>query len=355
MTDTPGVRTRSRVNPSNDPADAEQPAPDTSAMNRRTRVSMATGSRGAEPQGEDTSWMHTGDAGAEAANRVRQERAAQDAEAAKRPVKPMRFKLAWNFQDSGYGETADIVILDDKPGPRFWEHTARNPRTGYWTEFEQCPHEWDNCPLCPPEGEKAPYYVMMLTVIDMREFTDREGRVWAATRKLLPVKIEQQGFFDDLYKQHGSLRGIRLIMTRDGGKMSSPIGNNIQFDCVHTEEDMAEYCKSVGLWEEYKQDNGRVIWGEGEFINPYQYGKIFEKPSGAKLRLKYNPDSQGAHIGGRGEQQGDGWRRGTEPGRAAGNSMANRGSQRRVNLEDRNTGGTSQDGGAGEMDDNIPF
>ncbi|AHC30481.1 hypothetical protein CC53_gp064 [Rhizobium phage vB_RleS_L338C] len=266
----------------------------------------------------------------------------------------MRFKLAWNFQDSGFGETADVVILDAKPGPRFWEHTARNPRTGYWTEFEQCPHEWDNCPLCPPDGEKSPYYVMMLTVIDMREFTDREGKVWAATRKLLPVKIEQQGFFDGLYKQHGSLRGIRLIMTRDGGKMSSPIGNNIQFDCIHTEEEMTEYCTSSGLWEEYKQDNGRVIWGEGEFIQAYNYGKIFERPSGAKLRLKYNPSGQGDTIGGRDQQQGEGWRSGTNPGRATG--MAQRSSQRRVNLDDtKGTGGSAGGPNSNEMDDNIPF
>lgn len=358
MTEQTQVRTRARTAPAQTQAEApaqEQAATQAGGLARRSRVQVATGTAGATvAQGEeDTSWMHSGDAGAAQAERVRQERAAKEAENALKPVKPMRYKLAYNLNNTGMGESGDFVILDAKPGPRFWEHRTRNPRTGYWTEFEQCPHEWDNCPLCPPDGEKSPYYVMMLTVIDMRPFTDREGKEWAATRKLLPVKIEQQGFFDQLYKTHGTLRGLHLIATRDGGKMSAEIGNNIQFDSIHTEEEMIEYCKTYGLWEEYRQDSGRVIWAEGEFIQPYSYGKIFEKPSGAKLRLKYNRNDGGSHIGGAGDQQGDGWRGNTAPGRAAGNPLS-RGSTRRVNLNDA---GQDQTAGsaADDMGDEIPF
>lgn len=309
--------------------------------------------------------MHTGDDGAAEAERVRQQRAQQDAESAKKPVNPFRFKLKHDVKDqngrsTGRGETADIVILDVKPGPRFWEHTARNPRTGFWNQFEQCPREWDTCPLCPPEGEKSPYYVMMLTIIDMRVFTDSQGREWQASRKLLPVKIEQQGFFDDLYKQHGSLRGIHLITTRDGGQMSSPIGNNMTFECIHTEDEMEQFVKDAGLWEPYVQDNGRVIWGEGEFVTPFSYGKVFEKPSGAKLRAKYRAEETtgqssggGSHIGGNSDRQGDGWRKGTEPGRAPG-GMNRVGSTRRVNLDD--SGGVSTGGSASDdMNDEVPF
>jgi hypothetical protein len=300
--------------------------------------------------------MNMGDDGVAQAERVRQERATKDAEAAQRPIRPMRYRLSSNFNNTGIGEQGDIVILDAKPGPRVWEHRARDPRTGYWNAYEQCPHEWDNCPLCPPEGEKSPYYVMFLTVIDMREFTDREGVLWAATRKLLPIKIEQQGFFDTLYKTHGSLRGIHLIMTRDGGRMSAEIGNNIQFDCIHNEEQIKAYAEANNLWNEYKQPNGRVIWAEGEFIQPYAYGKIFERPSGAKLRLKYAPQGQDNTIGSSTQTQGDGWRNGTAPGRAQGAGLQRSGSTRRVNLED--SGGTTQTGGANagqDMDDELPF
>lgn len=351
MTDNQPVRSRARPAAAQEGSAEENKAAAQPNSRGLQRSSRALG--GAAGDG-DTSWMKSGEEGMADAERARAERAQRDAEAANRPVRPMRFKLDWNVKDgngnqTGRGEIADIIILDTQPGPRFWEHTARNPRTGYWTETELCCREWDNCPLCPPEGEKQPYYVMMLTVIDMREFTDREGNVWAATRKLLPVKIEKQGIFDDLYREHGSLRGVHLIMAREGGKMSSPIGDNIQFDCIHTEAEIEEYAKSTGLWEEYKQQNGRVIWGEGEFIQPYQYGRIFEKPSAAKLLLKYNPNSQqGGHIGGQSDHQGDGWRPGTNPGRAAGNPLA-RQSQRRVNLDDAG-GGT-----AGDIDDNIPF
>lgn len=346
MSDQP--RVRSRAAPAGQAAAPEEGAKPAETLQRSSRALPGTASAAA-----DDSWMKTGEAGMAEAEKARQERAARDAEAAKKPVKPMRFKLDWNVKDhngnqTNQGEIADIVILDAVPGPRFWEHQARNPRNGYWNLTELCCREWDNCPLCPPDGERNPYYVMFLTVIDMRPFTDREDKLWAATRKLLPVKIEQQGEFDDLYRTHGTLRGIHLIMNRDGGKMSSPIGNNITFDGIHTEEELVEFAKANGLWEQYAQQNGRVIWGEGEFVQPFQYGQIFEKPSAAKLLLKYNPRNEGgSHIGG--QESGDGWRSNTNPGRAQGATLG-RQSQRRVNLDDNGAGGTGAD-----IDDELPF
>lgn len=333
------VRTRTRTPPATDKgADAPE---ESKAVARAPRAALARSSTASasEPV-EDTSWMKTGADAQSEAEKARAARAAADAEAAKKPYVPMRYKLDYKA-NNGNGEVGDIIILDSQPGPRFYEHNVRNPRTGYWSEFEACPHEWDNCPLCPPQGEKQPYYVMYLTVLDLRPFESRrDGKTYIASRKLFPVKLDQQPFFDDLVAKHGSLRGVHIICTRDGGSNSAVIGNRHEFDCIHSEEELETFAKENGFWDELKTDNGRLIYGEGEFIQPLKYGVIFERPSAAKLKAKYGGEQA---MGGAHEAQGEGWRSGTEPGKAPGSTLAR--SSRRVNLSEGDSG----------PEDEIPF
>jgi hypothetical protein len=74
------------------------------------------------------------------------------------------------------GKQVEGVVLDTELGPCFYEHQLQNPRTGKWDIYEGCPKEYEHCPLCDGvAGGKESYYVMMLTVMVLDPYINKQG------------------------------------------------------------------------------------------------------------------------------------------------------------------------------------
>jgi hypothetical protein len=170
-------------------------------------------------------------------------------------------------------------VLDVQLGPFFYEHQMKNPRTQKFDTYESCPKEWEVCPIC--ESDKESYYVMMLSVVDMRPFTKSDGTQIRFSRKLLPVKAAQHGFFMRQFDRAQTLRGMHLLMTRDSQQALS-IGNPEFVEMVDEAALLAEFGGP-----EQKDQQGNVIKAMNADCFPFNYGQLFHKPSAEDLRVRY--------------------------------------------------------------------
>jgi hypothetical protein len=166
------------------------------------------------------------------------------------------------------GESKEIVILDEKPDFFMWEHNYKE--NGKWGNFASCCKEWETCPACDKYPDNHSYFGMYLTVIDLSEYTDKQGNEVEFSRKLLLVKPSQQKKITRLYERHKTLRGMHLEMTRDGEK-DSAIGNDIEFLDFLSEDDLAEYVR------EWTDREGKTH--EEDCSVPYEYETMFSEPT----------------------------------------------------------------------------
>lgn len=293
--------------------------PITSTLNNQSGGSGGVRSRSRSPGGAATGgatggrasggWMTSG----AAARAKSEEELVRQREASERRASglymPFRFWV-------GVGEQREVVVLDSQLGPCFYEHQIQNPRTGKWDVYEACPKEWEPCPLC--DHQKDSYYVMMLTVMDLTPYTNKQGQTVGHSRKLLAVKAQQQPFFMRQFDRHQTLRGLQLLMSRDT-KQTAGIGNP-EFIQLHSEEDIVA---SFGHEQVLAQD-GKVLKERNADCFPFPYDRLFTKPSAEDLRSRYG---------------------GTPPA----------GSRQEHNSEWGGSGSGNGGGGQQDMDDEIPF
>lgn len=180
---------------------------------------------------------------------------------------PFRFRVP-------IGETRQVIICDDKPDFFMYEHSLKDAEGNWGKLFTGCVKEFDNCPVCESTGKES-YYAMVLTVVDLTEFTLRDGTKVEFSRKLLIVKPAQQKKFLRFYQKEGTLRGALFDMTRDGDK-DPQIGNDIEFVEFVSEDEMESY---VRTWRDKDGKKHTEICGE-----PYEYEDLFEEPTTEKLR-----------------------------------------------------------------------
>ena len=123
------------------------------------------------------------------------------------------------------GET-EVIILDEAfvsdeagvGGAFIREHNLKG-QDGKWGLFESCCADFAPCALCDKagtEGFGAAQGVVMLTVLELREWTNKKtGEVHKYSRKLLPIKLGQKDLWLDLQqraiKAQGSMRGMYQI------------------------------------------------------------------------------------------------------------------------------------------------
>ncbi len=283
MTQQPRVRTRA-------PAGNVQPA----------AATRAPAPASAGPQ--DDSWMLRGQQAAQ----VREGEIARAQQRREQGYAPFRYRLR-PPKDGQPGEQGDIIILDNELGPCFYEHAIPGPGKDWSrTTNELCPREYDNCPICAsPNGES--YYAMFMSVIDMRPYTSRAGVLVPFSRKLLVVKTAAQATFVRLAERHGNMRGMQLLMTRDG-PMSAAIGAP-EFVAMHDEQTI------IGSFQhaEVRAQDGRVIKPENGDCYPFDYGRIFTRPTGEDLRRRYG----GVAPAGSAQEERQAWdghNPGTQPG-----------------------------------------
>lgn len=184
------------------------------------------------------------------------------------------------------GETREIIIVDDEPDFFRNEHNLKNPRSGRFDLFVPCIDEHANCPACAV-SDKPGYFAMYLTIVDLTPYTTRNDEEVEFSKKLLVVKLTQQKKITRLLEQHGTLRGMKLAMTRDGDK-DAAIGNDIDFIELIDEEELEEYIY------DYEDKDGKVI--EIDCSVPYDYEEIFPDMSEKQIA---------AVVGGKGLDEED--------------------------------------------------
>lgn len=230
----------------------------------------------AQPPLDD--WARSGTAGIAASEAAKQR--AQE-ERSQRAYWPIRFYLK---QQPGENQ-ADVIILDHQPGPRYYEHAMRNPRTGFYDLYEPCPKEWDSCPLCPPNGEKDSYYVMLLTVLSLKGYTSREGVYVPVTKELLAVKLSDHQFFDQLFLEKGTLRGQHILMTRGPGRGANH--GTPEWKTTYPDASIEELIKASNLWVPKVDRDGNEYAPADHMMHPFEYARFLKRPSGADLRARY--------------------------------------------------------------------
>lgn len=161
-------------------------------------------------------------------------------------------------------ESASIIIVDEAPDFFRMEHALQNPRTKRFNLFVPCIDEHTNCPACAV-SDKPAYFAMYLTVIDLTPY-EKDGHEVEWSKKMMVVKATQQKKIMRLYEKHGTLRGMELLMTRDGD-MDAAIGNDIEFQGFVPEEELLEY---VTEYTDRERKVHEVIGDE-----PFDYEDIY--------------------------------------------------------------------------------
>jgi len=260
---------------------------------------------------DDLSWTMGGD---EARARAEAEAADRDKKQEERKAKvywPFRFGLTAPTSDKPDNYQSDIIILDANVGPRYYEHMMENPRNGFRNVPEPCPKEIDNCPICPPNGERESYFVMLLTVLNLSGYTRKKGQLAGThipvTKDLLALYASDHAYIYKLLEEHGSLRGIQLKMVR---KYSSQVRYGIpEFVEKHDDEAIEAYIKSVDMWKPDTTLEGEVKNPDpGHLAKPFEYAGFLKKPNALDLRTRYSgAPGGGNNIGGSdGDQWGNG-------------------------------------------------
>ncbi|WEV89381.1 hypothetical protein H10PHJ05_80 [Aeromonas phage HJ05] len=267
-----------------EPAAQAAPAPTESPRRPRRGAHAAP-----ETTADDGSWLKRGSEGM-SQSAVEREEARRRAEE-RRSTSANRFWL-------GKGESCSIVVLDSTPDDLVFmhEHNLQDSE-GRPNIYEPCVKEFSECVLCQgfgqPEGKPTySYYGMYLSVIDTRPFVTRDQEEVPFDRKLMCIKQNQHEQFFELFQramnEHGTIRGMEIILTRPAEGRSSNLGNidvgDDGFDYVLlTEEDLlADFGHDAVL-----NTAGEVIMPENGKLEPFDYTKLFPRPDPDELRKKY--------------------------------------------------------------------
>lgn len=165
------------------------------------------------------------------------------------------------------GQEKQIIILDDGPEVFINEHNLKDPKTGKYSLFTPCIRDFDNCPIC--DNVKESTYVLLLTVLDLTPWEDKDGNEHEFTRRLMVVKPMQQKKFIRRFEKEGTLRGAVFTMTRDNAKDAS-IGSDIEFEEF-------EELKAEDWMTSYKDKDGKTH--EVDNSQPYVYDEILTEPT----------------------------------------------------------------------------
>ena len=142
------------------------------------------------------SWFKTGEEGIKEKKRLDKE-----AELRKEKYVP-RFWLK-------KGEKARVIFLDDEG---FYCHVHQLNIGGSWDNYITCTNEFKPCPLC--EDGNRPTFVGHYSIIDLREYTKKDGTVVKYSKRIFPAKSSVIQRLYDLKKKYGTLVGRMFEITR---------------------------------------------------------------------------------------------------------------------------------------------
>jgi hypothetical protein len=178
------------------------------------------------------------------------------------------------------GETSQVVILDEKLSFGRREHSVKQA-DGHFAP-EPCIADHEPCPLCEMTDTPMIYDVILLSCLDLREYTNKEGKVVKYTKKVIPIKKNDLPAYIGLAQVHGSLRGLLLNVTRGEGEKSSAIGAPTYVASLDENDLLDEFGHEARV-----SDKGVIIVPENDSINPWNYDKFYKNPSRSDLMTKY--------------------------------------------------------------------
>ena len=172
------------------------------------------------------------------------------------------------------GETTQIIIVDEAPNFFRYEHDLQNKRDGRWDLHVPCIAEYANCPACVSSGKQGQYR-MYLTIIDLTEFTGKNGtRTWSKKLYVAPASVQKK--IMRIFEREGTLRGAVIEVSRDGDK-DPRAGNDLQLQEFAPEEELAGY---VETYETKDGEEMETIGGE-----VYNYDELFPDLSEEQLEV----------------------------------------------------------------------
>lgn len=161
------------------------------------------------------------------------------------------------------GEEASIVFVDDDA---FWceIHTIK---IGNRFVDITCSSDIRPCPICLKEGRR-PLGVTYFTVIDLRKFVTRDGRVVKYRKVLLPARRTLAKMIFDYKEKYGSLVGVKVLLKRFT-ETDPNCGIIVEVDK-----------RADGIPKRYDLSS----LGD-EFTIPFDYEKILAPPTEEELKL----------------------------------------------------------------------
>jgi hypothetical protein len=191
------------------------------------------------------------------------------------------------------GDSAEVVILDvSVETVAFYEHHMK--KDGKWGNFESCPGEWSNCPLCTSGDHKS--FVWLLTILDTRGYTKDNGDVVEYQRRLLPIKQTQSIGFKRVLKaaekEFGTTKGVVMLLERDTSDRSASIGEPVMMD----NGKMFDFLDDGELLDEFghqaiKTSKGDVLIKKNGLLEAFDYAAAFPKPNAKDIAKRWGMDA----------------------------------------------------------------
>lgn len=163
------------------------------------------------------------------------------------------------------GELSEAGLLDV---PRYWEHNLLI--NGSWKNWFPCVKDEEPCPLCEI---KPPSLVYVFSIIDHREWEDKNGKTHQHERKLYVCKGDTYKRLSKIAEKRDGLTGATFDVARIGDK-SENVGND--FDFVE-KLSLKELRKKYDLEKSGETGNNKVCL-------PYDYEEVIKYYTGEELR-----------------------------------------------------------------------
>jgi len=182
----------------------------------------------------------------------------------------------WRFTQPNNSTTKAILL--DNPDFFVYEHSLYK-LTGK-VDTETWIREFDSCPLCNAGME--PSLVLFATVIDPREYEDREGKKHKNQKKLIAFKGKaRQAILRRMAEQGGNLKYAVIQLSRGASQNEASTGEDIQFLGRLKPEAIAKLCPAGTTPE--------------EFLKPLNYQKLLApSPPEVLARLVGSPPPVGS-------------------------------------------------------------
>ena len=260
-----------------------------------------------------------------------------------------RFRLA-------AGESAEVVILDASVNTvAFYEHHMK--KDGKWGNFESCPGEWSNCPLC--SGGDNSSFVWFLTILDTRGYVKDDGTEVPYYRRLLCVKQTQAPAFKRILKAaqkaNGTTRGTVLVLERDTGDKSAAIGEPVIAESGH----MFEFLDEDEMVDEFGHAaivarNDDVLVEKNGLLLAFDYESLFSKPDAKDIAKRWGLESgAGSDDEYEEAEEEEDYEEEEEDGEEDGEEPPKRRATKKADTKPKSPSSTEEEDD--EDDDDIPF